>query len=203
MVRRGFTLIELLAVVAILLVVTAVSLPAVEGRLAGARFEAAVQRVDAELAWARAEAQRRGEASRVEAREGVNGWGLFLTGLEKQEPRTDAAGRRGEKTAAEQPFAEFDAGLSFTDQRPAADEAAPVKEQVPGPVAVCVFLPDGSAMASGPVYMVGFDRAVSLAVNHWTGGVAVTVVDLTAKPEEQQAEEKKPVRKSGNREGKT
>ena len=61
------------------------------------------------------------------------------------------------------------------------ESAATAESDAEKPVIVAVFLPDGSAMAAGQVYLTGFERAASLVVNHWTGGVKVSEVDLTAK----------------------
>ena len=205
MVRRGFTLIEVLAVIAILVVVTAISLPAIEGRLGGARFDAALRRVDAGLAWARAEAQRGGIALRVETQQTPDGAGLFLEPLDTVE--TSAAqptkpGAEGSKASPPaEPFAVLDLGLTLSDQPPDVETisggpvtnlpaAIPMTSSNPlegaspadaaAPLILATFLPDGSAMASGLVYLVGFDRAASLRVNHWTGGVLITAIDLSA-----------------------
>jgi len=206
MVRRGFTLIEMLAVIAILVVVAAIGLPVARERLADARFDAAVRRVDAGMAWARAEAQRRGEALRVEARASDGGTGLFVRPLESVEedkavggsPRTDAA--KGRVLPAPQPFAVVEQGLVVTagypgarrvggggggpsrQAKPDASQAAPASaaDGVGAPLQIATFLPDGSAMAAAAFYISGGSRAASLTVNHWTGGVQVKLIDLTA-----------------------
>ncbi len=203
MVRHGFTVIELLAVIAILVVVTAISLPVFEGRLAGARFDAAVSRVDAGMAWARAESQRRGEALRVEARPvaaGSDETGLFLEPLEKaaEQGRFGRGEGKASGSGESQPFAVLEVGLVLSDRAPALAEGSvapgsraasePVKpgakageQSDPGaPLILATFLPDGSAMASGPIYVTGFERAASLTLNHWTGGARVTILDLSS-----------------------
>lgn len=191
MVRRGFSLIEMLAVIAIVLVVTAIALPVFEVRLTEARFDAAVRRVDAGMAWARAESQRRGEALRVEARTNAGIAGLFL---ESFEPASESGRADEDAGGAAQPFAVVEQGLLLSDRNPAAspgDEvAAPARERPAGkssqsadggePLVVATFLPDGSAMATGPFYISGYGRAASLAVNQWTGGVRIKMLDLSA-----------------------
>ena len=190
MVRRGFTLIEMLAVIAILLVVTAITLPVMEDRLAEARFDSAVSRVDSGMAWARAEAQRLGGAMQVTVKAGPVGTGLYLEPLE-------TAVQSGSDAPVAQPFAVIESGLAISDRDPRAsggdqESGAPHGREkggrrnesvsdAAGPVVFATFLPDGSAMAAGPMYISGFGKAVSLAVNHWTGGTRVTVLDLAQK----------------------
>src|SRR5690349_17281583 len=87
--RRGMTLIEVLAVVAILAVLGALALPAVESRIDSARFDAAGREVEAAVVMARAEAQRRGAVVSLVARGMGNGeTGLF------EEVMSDGAARR-------------------------------------------------------------------------------------------------------------
>ena len=59
---RAFTLIEMLAAIAVLVVLSAIAMPVIAGRVAGARFEAAARQVESMVVLSRAEAQRRGEA---------------------------------------------------------------------------------------------------------------------------------------------
>jgi prepilin-type N-terminal cleavage/methylation domain-containing protein len=205
MVRHGFTLIEMLAVIAILVVVTAISLPVVEDRLAEARFDAAVRRVDAGMAWARAESQRRGEALRVEVRASSGGMGLFLAPLEQAgasvaSPGPSPGSGSEKATTAAQPFVSVEQGLTVSDRDPSANLGEGASGEPTGkpmekpalavrgpdaaadagePLIVATFLPDGSAMAAGPFYVSGYARAASLAVNHWTGGVRIRLLDLS------------------------
>ena len=70
---RGVTLVELLAAISIVVVVTALSLPAVQSRLAGARLDAAQGQIEAAVLATRAESVRAGKALVLSARVGAKG----------------------------------------------------------------------------------------------------------------------------------
>lgn len=177
--EAGFSLIEILAVVAILVVVSAVALPALGDRLERAKFDAAVARIDTGLVWARAEAQRRAAALRVVGVKKDGVWGLELEEIEREESRDQGSENSQEKPIAER-FAEFGAGVEIET---GAEVEAETGEQVPlERVAIGVFLPDGTVMAQGSVRLVGGGRAAAIVLNQWTGGVRV---------EEQKQEEKR------------
>lgn len=160
---RGFSLIEILAVVAILVVVSAVALPALGDRLERARFDAAVSRIDTGLVWARAEAQRRAAALRVVARKTGGVWGLEVEEIRERRSETSGEVVRAERFAELGERVEIETGVEAED-----GEAAAVER-----VAIGVFLPDGTVMAEGPVRLVGGARSAAIVLNQWTGGVRV------------------------------
>jgi type IV fimbrial biogenesis protein FimT len=241
--RRGLTLIEVLAVVAILAVLMAMALPAVENRLEGARFEAAQRGVEAAAVMARAEAMRRGTMVELMAQDvghgetglfvepvagenaGVEGTAEFESGAPPMDagetgtllPASSGAGSGPARAVsahtgpgdAVAPSLVIGSGVVLTPHAPAgASSAGGVRgagldgaSEFPstlsaeasdlrgerasaglGPVLVARFMPDGSALAAGPVYLVGKRMAAAVSVNRWTGSAVVRVLDIQAAP---------------------
>jgi prepilin-type N-terminal cleavage/methylation domain-containing protein len=209
MVRHGFTLIEVLAVVAILAVITALVMPAVENRLEAERFSSAGRQMEAAIVMARAEAQRRGVPLTLTARAIASGeTGLFVEAVPGVEEGSAHQGRKrveegatssapagdqgsGASTmvrAADAPVVVIGAGVRVTARAPSVDSGPGLKGQVDGvappvgstesdSVVIARFMPDGTAIAAGPVYLVGAGTAAAYTVNRWTGSASVRVVD--------------------------
>lgn len=226
--RRGLTLIELLAAIAIVAVLGALALPAVESRLEGARFDAATKGIEAGVVMARAEAQQRGTVVSLVARAIRGGeTGLFVeaapaagatsvgggpardasAGVEVSAQDTSGAGATtgaagvgaslgtpvvvigsGERVIQEAPEIAGGGG-GRTRGNPALPPAMNVvpaggfasrQAAAPdSPIVIARFLPDGTAVAAGPVWVVGQAAAAEISVNRWMGSVTVRLVDLS------------------------
>lgn len=170
MARRGLTLVELLAVLAILVVLSGLAWPAVESRLEDARMDAAGRGLEAAIILARAEAQRRGTMVTLEARPGRDGQTILTLG---------GSGEPAARSVA--PLAVIGSGVSLSRTPPAADAPAAVHavpaaaaEAAPEPLTIARFMPDGTAMAPGPIYLSSAGRTVSYTVNRWTGSARAT-----------------------------
>jgi prepilin-type N-terminal cleavage/methylation domain-containing protein len=183
---RGLTLIEVLAVIAILVVVTAVAAPEIRSRLGDASLDAAAGQLDATLIQARAQAQRRGVALRLVARRLRDGTAIATRPLVEETEESAAPG----KEPAEPPLDVLwtvAAGIEVTDRDPGAKQTgsdgakATPAEAVGEDLVLATFLPDGSAIAAGRVFLVRGQSAYALSINQWTGGATMT--RLQVKPE--------------------
>jgi len=192
---RGVTLVELLAVISILVVVTALSLPAVEGRLGAARLEAGQGQIEAAVLATRAEAVRVGRPLSLVARAGVEGTELVVRAMEESpldssasagEERKSESGRSG-GGARTRPsgsvWCTLPAGLKISDspsavvEERAALKASPAHESLreektvtASEVQIAVFCPDGTAVASAAAYLSDGKADWTISVNHWVGG---------------------------------
>lgn len=178
---RGVTLVEILAAVSIMVVVTALSLPAVQGRLAGARLEAAQGQIEAAAIATRAESVKRGVSLELFVRAGKVGEGMEIlvgeveagggtTGLEKEVGRENGASdaqarRRGTMWGG------LPAGIKVTGKPVLVDEKEPSRrgEDVGRDVRVAMFCPDGTAISSGCFLNDGVEE-FEVTVNGWVGG---------------------------------
>jgi prepilin-type N-terminal cleavage/methylation domain-containing protein len=191
---RGVTLVELLAAVSILVVVTALSLPAVQSRLAGARLDAAQGQVEAAVLAARAEAMRSGRALELLARAGKDGEVELIIrrveqGLASRERQAHKDRRPGERAArtgsvwgllpkgvtvanrALETGREGQAG-NFGDAG-----GGPGEEPAPsGDVRIAVFCPDGTAIGSASASLSDGESELAIRVNEWIGGASLSPV---------------------------
>jgi prepilin-type N-terminal cleavage/methylation domain-containing protein len=178
---RGVTLVELLAAISILVVVTALSLPAVQSRLAGARMEAAQGQIEAAVLATRAESVRAGKALVLVARAGVKGEvELVVMPLEGERTAGGASGEgRGEGVQRRGTvWCVLPGGVRVMEDPPvgSADETSPVAapargdaERAEADVQIAAFCPDGTAVA-GAAYLSDGSVVLSISVNEWLGG---------------------------------
>jgi len=183
--RRALTLIELLAAIAVMVVLSAIAMPVIAGRVAGARFEAAARQVESIVVLSRAESQRRGEAlNLVAVRLGrseqfrLEPW----EGGDEKQPGTGAEtsgvllGELGEGVSISQrPPATADGPAGASSERgttvhDAALLGAATSEER---VVIATFLPDGTAAVGGPIYLSERGRTVVVKLNAWTGAAKV------------------------------
>lgn len=208
MARRGLTLVEVLVALALVLALMALALPAVEGRLAEARFDAALRQTEAAMMVARAEAQRQGKPIRLVARPVRGGeLGLFMEAVDPATAAGDpgdsgAAGAAPATGAAAQSgvaWAVLPAKVTVSETPPpeagetggaATEISVEPKGAPPSPVTLAVFFADGSATSHGLVYITGGDQTVSVRVNRWTGAAAID--PYTAGPKAGPAEDAPP-----------
>lgn len=207
MARRGLTLVEVLAALALLVLLSALAMPALSGRLEESRFEAGKRQVEAAVMVCRAEALRQGRALRLVVRPmGRGEFGLFMERVSAGEALA-AAGRE----VQDSPGGGEESGVAPEDER--GDLPTPVWSVLPGKVGVsgrppetgesdgewgepegvaiadesapppledvtiAVFFPDGSAVSAGPVYITAGTLAAAGTVNRWTGSVVFKALD--------------------------
>lgn len=213
MARRGLTLVELLAALALLLLLLALSLPAVQGRMAGARFDSARTQVEAAIVVCRAEAQRQGRVLALTVGPTGRGeLGLFMEpidaaaaagAIDRAGGEERLAGERGASDTSKPPplWGALPEGVVVSDQPPQHKgdaSLATVEEQftppgAPGRMTIAVFFPDGSAASRGPVYISLGEAAAVATINRWTGSAAVApYVIADRSPEEQEPREEPP-----------
>ena len=92
--------------------------------------------------------------------------------LTRQPPRDDEDGPFGD------PQREDDRAGSSNDFGPLDDESRGAPGSSLGQIrlTIAVFLPDGTALAETPLYLLGEDVAFAIEINRWTGGVQATRV---------------------------
>lgn len=177
---RGVTLVELLAAISILVVVTALALPALQNRLNATRLDAAQGQLQAATMAARAEAMRQGQSLVLTAHLSSSGEVELVIAPLKKSDSASGKGSTGGREAASQGravgsvWATLPAAIKINAQAPAspgrserpsknaADEAQDVR--------LAVFCPDGSAVTS-PVFLADGDSIIVVTVNPWIGGV--------------------------------
>ena len=189
--RRAFTLIELVSVIAVLLVISALAWPVLDGRLAAARMRGAAQQVESALVGARAEAQARGIMVRLVARYGARAedpQSLVMVSVGDRTAREGGSGpTKGERPATKGDEAGWErgSGVRLQAEKPSAIAAgstreAPVAKAGPTEIAedlvIATFLPDGTAAAGAVVYLTGGKDAAEVRINRWTGEVSLTPI---------------------------
>lgn len=213
MARRGLTLVELLAALALLLLLLALSLPAVQGRMAGARFDSARAQIEAAIVVCRAEAQRQGRVLALTVGPTGRGeLGLYMEAIDAAAAAgaIDRAGSEGRlrderdasDTAKPPPlWGVLPQGVVVSDKPPQPkddSEFGRAEDRFVSPgsterLTIAVFFPDGSAASRGPVYITLGDAAVVATINRWTGLAAVApYVAAEGSPEEQEPREEPP-----------
>lgn len=173
--HRGVTLLELLIVLALLVAIAAAIGPTMLSQLDERRFESALDVSERQFMLARAHAQATGQPVEVHYHANVDRAYILARAMvmDNDEPADPLP-----FGWAERPLAR---GYTVTDQRP---------EQRNGPgtiggvddvptessrVRLAVFLPDGSAIASGPRWLDDGDgRVARMNINPFTGGVTFT-----------------------------
>lgn len=171
--RRGFSLLEVLVALAVLLAITGIALPSLLGRVSGVRLDTGVRQFGAVVVSVRAAAQERGAAIELVA---------LLRGdseeLATRELRGGSVEEPGDgPTASVQ--AVLPTGLRLSMEPPPALGADAFDIPAAEPIAaveesrrLAVFMPDGSVVAKGPVYLSGYGQDFELTLNRWTGGVS-------------------------------
>jgi prepilin-type N-terminal cleavage/methylation domain-containing protein len=181
--RQAFTLLELLVALALLVVVTGLALPALVGRMEGARLDAALRVVGAAVVSARAEAQERGEPVVLLAVRSGTGDRLVIESLERGEEGESRGARGSEGVSSLQTWAELPEGVNLDLNPPAESHAgeqlAESSSQRAAPLRLAIFLPDGAAAGCGTVYLRSGERTFAITLNRWTGGVSTTELDAT------------------------
>jgi prepilin-type N-terminal cleavage/methylation domain-containing protein len=186
---RGVTLVELLAAISIVVVVTALSLPAVQSRLAGARLDAAQGQIEAAVIAARAEAVRAGKVMELFSRKGRKGEAeLLLRRVER------GASRDVESQAIGSLWCVLPGGMQVRAVPVAGQEVAATASGVKRPgdgeaqesanVRIAMFFPDGTAVVDGPVYLSDGVSDWAIAVNSWVGGAGFTLYTPTEDSEQ-------------------
>lgn len=191
--RRAFTLIELVSVIAVLLVISALAWPVLDGRLATARMRGAAQQVESALVIARAEAQARGIMVRLVARNGARAEDPQSLVMASVGNSTASDTERG-LTKGERPALNFDesvwelgSGVRLQAEKPSTIAAGlpreapvvsakPVTAEVSQDLVIATFLPDGTAAAGAVVYLTGGKDAAEVRINRWTGEVSLTPI---------------------------
>lgn len=187
--RRALTLIELVAAIAVMVVLSAIAMPVIAGRVAGARFESAARQIESFTVLSRAESQRRGEALEL----------VVETTAATQRFTLEAwrGAESGSKPGDAEPsgltvLGEIGEGISVSDKPPVTGRidwpmgggddqevhqgaaAKPLQGAFQGQRTVlATFLPDGTATVGGPMYLSDRRRTVEVRLNAWTGAATV------------------------------
>ncbi len=188
---RGVTLVELLAAISIMVVVTALALPALQNRLSAARLDAAQGQLQAAALATRADAMRQGRSLSLTAHPTVGGdVELLIAPLTK----SDSSPTAGTASEARNPSTTGDsagskwvtlgASIRFNPQPPSTtDKAEHATKGSTVPIApevrLAIFCPDGSAVTS-PVYLTDGETVLVVTVNPWIGGVKFAPFDPVA-----------------------
>jgi prepilin-type N-terminal cleavage/methylation domain-containing protein len=178
---RAFTLLELLIAVALVVLVAGLALPAVWGRTEGARLDTALRQLGAAVIAARAEAQRGGAVSELRVVATAEGEALVIRRLGDVEIRGTDDDLGGEAAAVVRPWTVLPSGVRVLGEPPSEGGTSPAHrrensgaagEHERRAVRVAVMLPDGTAVASGPVYVSVGERVVEVSLNRWSGGAS-------------------------------
>jgi prepilin-type N-terminal cleavage/methylation domain-containing protein len=200
---RGVTLVELLAAISIMVIVTALSLPAVQSRLVGAKVEAAQGQVEAAVIATRAEAVRTGKVLELFAREGRDGVELAVRKREREEIQAgrDKGGSKGSMLCVlpvGMKVSEGPRSLETTEgagrRRVESGKSSITDEKVGAEVRVALFCPDGMSVSS-PVYLNDGSVDWEISVNSWVGGAGFSVFapeDEDGQPVDEAPKEGKP-----------
>ena len=187
--RRALTLIEVLAAIAVIVVLSAVAMPLLSGRVAAARFDTAARRVETAVVMARAEAQRRGETMRLVARDSAGGQRLVLApfGDTGSEESPGEGSVHTETILAE----ELGSGVRLAQGSATGAEANTVLTaglpQARAPeFLIATFLPDGTVTPGGVIHLAAGKRTLEVRLNSWTG--AATLMPVAASEETGEAE---------------
>jgi prepilin-type N-terminal cleavage/methylation domain-containing protein len=191
--RRAFTLIEVASVIAVLLVISALAWPVLDGRLATARMRGAAQQVESALVIARAEAQARGVMVRLVARNGARAedpQSLVMASVGDSTARDTGNGpTKGERPALnfDESVWELGSGVRLQAEKQSATAAVLPREtpvvsakalraELMEDLVIATFLPDGTAVVGSVVYLTGGKDAAEIRINRWTGEVSLNPV---------------------------
>lgn len=194
---RGVTLLELLVAISIILVVSALSLPAIQGRLGEARSESARELIDSASLASRAESIRRGRPVELIARTGAEGTELLIREVQSEAASgggggaSPAAGREPPRRSASRAPAEtrtrlwgvLPAGMrveAAAGPREASQES-PRGDAIP----IGVFLPDGTAQGTGQAILTDGMHKLGISINGWAGGASFAPVVEQDQPEDE------------------
>ncbi|MBX3377147.1 MAG: prepilin-type N-terminal cleavage/methylation domain-containing protein [Phycisphaeraceae bacterium] len=198
---RGVTLLELLVAISIILVVSALSLPAIQGRLGDARSESARELIDSASLASRAESIRRGRPVELVARTGAEGTELLIRDVQSEAASGDgrgaspAAEREPPRRSASRAPAEtrmrvwgvLPAGMRVEgaagprNANPNADPESPRGDAVP----IGIFLPDGTAQGTGQAILTDGVHRLGISINGWAGGASFAPVVEQDQPEDE------------------
>ncbi len=200
---RGVTLVELLAAISIMVVVTALALPALQNRLSAARLEAAQGQLQAAALATRADAMRQGRSLSLHAHPTAGGdVELLIAPLAKPDassnagPSSETTGGAYNSTSQGTKWVTLGAPIKFNPQPPSSTDKTEHAVRGSGaPIALdvrlAIFCPDGSAVTS-PVYLTDGETVLIVTVNPWIGGVkfAPFIADALDKASSDQSETK-------------
>jgi prepilin-type N-terminal cleavage/methylation domain-containing protein len=158
---RGVTLLELLVALALVLAMLAIAAPVLVDRLGDRAFEHAADAIERQLLLARAHAQSTGRAVEV-----VHDPSQQTVVAREFDPDED------ERPPLPWSWSTLSVpeGVSLRASREAATEEAGDEAPALTALRLAIFLPDGSAITSRAIWIVGEnDRAAQLSINLWTG----------------------------------
>jgi prepilin-type N-terminal cleavage/methylation domain-containing protein len=160
---RGYTLFEVIIVLALLTALAGLVLPGLLSRVVGSTEEAVATRLTAAAAVCRADAQRRGLAMELVARE-VEGHTSIVSRL----PATSESSVPG----AGEVLLEFPPGYSVTTSSAASggEEAEPADATG---VVLTLFLPDGSTGTPGTSFLRHGPGIREIRIARWTGELSL------------------------------
>jgi len=191
--RRALTLVELLATLALIGAVAAVVLPALAGRLAGARTESALRGIETLLMESGAVASAEGVVVRVYASR-ASGVALNVRAWrEPIDPNADdtTASERVDVDSPRRKAGDLVGALAL-ERGASVSHEPPPDPQTPGAVPsvaaprpsdgelllVATFLPDGGALARDFFVTLGPGKAYEFRVERWTGTPRVVAFDV-------------------------
>jgi prepilin-type N-terminal cleavage/methylation domain-containing protein len=181
--RRAYTLFEVLLVMAILVILAAITYPSLDSMYGGYKVQASADQIRGAWAAARARAVDEGRAYRFAV---VMGKGNFRVAPDSLDFWKSSEPPRNEDSAKPLVLSDhLPKGISFGDQLPAnTDTFSPVDSVDPASwVTVATFLPDGSVRddAAIAVRMKG-TRGLVLRLRALTGVVSVRPFEEGARP---------------------
>lgn len=173
-VRRGLTMIEMLVVVAVIVAVSALALPAIESRMAPAQLDAAVSQIQAAVISARAEARERAlPVSIVWSAQAHAGVLTFQDGSSAdksdQKRSSGKAGDGRDRALSPRTFGDPLTGVVAHDVPAEGARTGDVPTGQRLVLAMC--LPDGRVESPMPVVISAGGNQLELQLNHWTGAV--------------------------------
>jgi prepilin-type N-terminal cleavage/methylation domain-containing protein len=199
---RGFTLLEVVAALAVLAVMASLAMPAIWGRMDGAKLGAAARQVEAAVVTIRTTASRDGVALALVAAPGSGG--VLLRAESMEEPSAEAAEGPSRSSRV---LGMLAAGLSIsasglawsdeTDGTVHRSGSAPARDAATHSAKLAVALPDGSIVVPGPL-RIGFADtrrpALLIRINPWTGVCTISPAPAEADDDEALVPQRGPAR---------
>lgn len=199
---RGVTLVELLAAISIMVVVTALALPALQNRLSAARLDAAQGQLQAAALATRADAMRQGRSLSLSAHATVGGDVELLIAPLNKPDTTSGSDSTNVPTGSK--WVTLGAPIKLNPQPPVSpDKIERTVRGAPVPdVRLAIFCPDGSAVTT-PVYLTDGESTLIVTVNPWIGGVKFAPFIAADKPGDQSDSRSDPSSQPPTKDGKS